>query len=141
MRALSSHFAHHALPTLDTFMKHSKETRVFRRAQAVREVVAGQTVNAVSETFHLTNSALRKWVKRFAREGTGGLFDRPRSGRPAIMTGQIETQLNQLVGQDPLQHGSIHSQWSCRELASVLSQQSGMPIGRESVRLALNKTR
>jgi hypothetical protein len=57
------------------------------------------------------------------------------------MTGQIETQLNQLVGQDPLQHGSIHSQWSCRELASVLSQQSGMPIGPESVRLALNKTR
>jgi len=57
------------------------------------------------------------------------------------MTGQIETQLNSLVDQDPLQHGSIHSQWSCRELASVLSQQSGVLIGRESVRRALKKTR
>ena len=120
MRPLSSHFAHDALPTLDSFMKHAKEARVFRRAQAVRGVVAGQTVKAVSHTFQFTNSALRKWVQRFAQEGTGGLLDRPRSGRPAQMTGQIETQLNHLVDQDPLQYGSIHSQWSCRELASVL---------------------
>jgi transposase len=139
MRPLSSHFAHDALPTLDAFMKQIKKARVFRRAQAVREVVDGQTVKAVSETFHFTNSALRKWVKRFAREGTHGLLDRPRSGRPATMTSQIETQLHQLVDQDPLHHGSIHSQWSCHELASVLSQQSGVPIGRESVRLALKK--
>lgn len=141
MRPLSSHFSHDALPTLDTFLKHSKEARVFRRAQAVREVVAGQTIKAVSTIFHFTNSALRKWVQRFAREGTGGLLDRPRSGRPIKMTGALATQLNRLVDQDPLKHGSIHSQWSCRELASVLRQHSGVPIGRESVRLALKKTR
>lgn len=141
MRPLSSHFSHDALPTLDTFLKHSKEARVFRRAQAVREVVAGQTIKAVSTIFHFTNSALRKWVQRFAREGTGGLLDRPRSGRPIKMTGALATQLNRLVDQDPLKHGSIHAQWSCRELASVLRQHSGVPIGRESVRLALKKTR
>jgi len=141
MRPLSSHFSHDALPTLDTFLKHSKKARVFRRAQAVREVVAGQTINAVSNLFHFTNSALRKWVQRFAREGTGGLLDRPRSGRPLTMTGELETQLNRLVDQDPLKHGSIHAQWSCHELAGVLRQQSGVPIGRESVRLALKKTR
>jgi transposase len=140
MRPLNSHFTLDALPTLDTFMKHSKEARVFRRAQAVREVVAGQTVKAVSDTFHFTNSALRKWVQRFAQEGTGGLLDRPRSGRPANMTGELQSQLKRLVDQDPLQHGSIQSQWSCRELAAVLSQQSGVPIGRESVRVALKKT-
>jgi len=136
MRPLSSHFVHDALPTLDAFIKQTKKARVFRRAQAVREVVAGHTVKAASETFHFTNSALRKWVKRFAREGTHGLVDRPRSGRPATMTSPIATQLHQLVDQDPLQHGSIQSQWSCRELASVLSQQSGVSIGRESVWLA-----
>ena len=140
MRPLNSHFTLDALPTLDSFMKHSKEARVFRRAQAVREVVAGQTVKAVSDTFHFTNSALRKWVQRFAQEGTGGLLDRPRSGRPANMTGELQSQLKRLVDQDPLQHGPIHSQWSCRELAAVLSQQSGVPLGRESVRVALKKT-
>ena len=135
MRPLSSHFAHDALPTLDTLLKHSKEARVFRRAQAVREVVAGQTIQAISNLFHCTNSALRKWVQRFAREGTGGLLDRPRSGRPITRTSALETQLNRLVDQDPLKHGSLHSPWSCRELAGVVSQQSGVPGGRERVRL------
>ena len=122
-------------------LKHSKEARVFRRAHAVREVVAGQTIKAVSTLFHFTHSALRKWVQRFAREGPGGLLDRPRSGRPLKMTGELAPQLNRLVDQAPLPHGSIHSQWSCRELASVLSQQSGGPMGRDSVRVALKKTR
>jgi transposase len=141
MRPLKSHFPDDALTTLETVCKQTKETRVFRRAQALREVVAGQHVNAVSETFHFTNSALRKWVQRFANEGTQGLLDRPRSGRPRKVTCELEQHLNRLVDQDPLQHGSIHSQWSCRELATVLAHQTGVQLGRESVRCALKKTR
>ena len=141
MRPLSSHFAPDALSTLDAFIKQAKKARVFRRSQAVRAVVAGQTVKAACDTFHFTNSALRKWVKRFAGEGVRGLLDRPRSGRPPKLTSDIETQLNFLVDQDPLEYGVIHSQWNCRELANVLSQQSGLYIGRESVRLALKKMR
>ena len=41
-----------ALPTLDTFLKQTKEARVFRRAQAVREVVKGQRLQTVSDTLH-----------------------------------------------------------------------------------------
>jgi len=82
MRPLKSHFPEHALATLDTLLKQTKEARVFRRAQAVRAVVAGQHVSTISATFHLANSALRKWVQRFAQEGPQGLLDRPRSGRP-----------------------------------------------------------
>ena len=141
MRPLSSQFAHDALPTLDLFMKQTKATRVFRRAQAVREVAAGQTVKSVSETFHFTNSALRKWVQRFAHEGTQGLMDRPRCGRPPKMTCELETHLNRLVDQDPLSHGSVYSQGSCHELAKVLAQQTGIEVGRQSIRLALKKTR
>ena len=140
MRPLNSQFAHDALPTLDLFMKQAKATRVFRRAQAVREVAAGQTVKAVSETFHFTNSALRKWVQRFTHEGTEGLRDRPRSGRPPKLTCELEAHLNRLVDQDPLTSGSVYSQWSCHELAQVMVQQSGVELGRETIRLALKKT-
>jgi serine/threonine-protein kinase RIO1 len=42
MRTLKLHFPDDALPTLDTFIKQTKEARVFRRAQAVRHVVKGQ---------------------------------------------------------------------------------------------------
>jgi transposase len=139
MRPLKSHFPDHALTTLDTLLKQTKEARVFRRAQAVREVVAGHHITAVSEAFHLANSALRKWVQRFAQAGPQGLRDRPRSGRPPKVTGELEHHLNRLVDQDPLQHGSRSSQWSCRELATVFARETGIHLGRESVRAILKK--
>ena len=139
MRTLKLHFPEDALPILDTFLKQTKEARVFRRAQAVREVVKGTRVQTVSDTLALTYSALRKWVHRFASQGTQGLVDRPRPGRPPTMTCELEKHLNRLVDQDPLQHGSLYSQWSCRELATVLAQQTGVQLGRESVRCALKK--
>jgi transposase len=139
MRPLKSHFPDHALPTLATMLKLTKEARVFRRAQAVHAVVAGQHVSAVSATFHMANSALRKWVQRFAHEGPQGLLDRRRSGRPPKVTCALEKHLHRLTDQDPLEHGSMYSQWSCRELATVLARETGIQLGRESVRCALKK--
>ena len=141
MRTLKLHFSEDALPTIDTFLKRAKEARVFRRAQAVRDVVQGQRLQTVSETRHFTYAALRKWVHRFATEGTRGLVDRPRSGRPPKITCALEQHLNRLVDQDPLEHGSLHSQWSCRELATVFAREAGVQLGRESVRCVLKKTR
>jgi transposase len=141
MRPLKSHFPEHALPTLETVLKQTQAARVFRRAQAGREVVAGHHVHTVSATFHLANSALRKWVQRFAQEGPQGLLARPRSGRPPKGTCALAQHLNRLVAQDPLQHGSRSSQGSCRALATVLAQQTGIQLGRESVRGVLKKTR
>jgi transposase len=141
MRTLKLHFPDDALPTLDTFLKQTKKARVFRRAQAVRAVVKGQRLQTVSDTLQFTYSALRKWVHRFASQGTPGLVDRPRSGRPPKLTCALEQHLHRLIDQDPLQHGSIYSQWSCRELAAVLAQQTGVQLGRESVRGVLKKTR
>ena len=140
MRTLKLHFPDDALPALDTFLKQTKEARVFRRAQAVRDVVKGQRLQTVSDALQFTYSALRKWVHRFANQGTLGLVDRPRPGRPPKITGALEQHLNRLVDQDPLEHGSIYSQWSCRELATVFASQTGVHLGRESVRCALKKT-
>jgi transposase len=105
----------------------------------VRHVVKGQRLQTVSDALSFTYSALRKWVYRFANQGLQGLVDRPRSGRPPKVTCALEQHLNRLVDQDPLQHGSIHSQWSCRALTTVLAQQTGVHLGRESVRCVLKK--
>jgi transposase len=141
MRNLNLQFADDALPKLDAFLKETKEARLFRRAQAVREVVKGIRMQEVSNRFDFTYSAVRKWVHRFGRQGTAGLFDRPRPGQPRKVTSELQRHLDRLVDQDPLQHGSLHSQWSCQELAHVLRQQTGVQLGRETIRLALKKTR
>jgi transposase len=122
-------------------LKQVKEARVFRRAQAVRDVVKGRRIQNVSDSLQFTYSAVRKWVHRFANQGTQGFVDRPRPGRPAKVTCELEKHLNRLVDPDPLQHGALHSQWSCRDLATVLAHQTGGQLGRESVRCVLKKTR
>src|SRR5499426_3932495 len=134
MRTLTLHFPDDALPTLDTCITQTKEARLFRRAQAVRNVVKAQRLQTFSDTLSFTYSALRKWVHRFASQGVQGLGDRPRSGRPPKMTCALEQHLNRLVDEAPLQHGAIHSPWSCRALATVLAQQTGVQLGRERVR-------
>src|SRR5499427_4391746 len=139
MRTLKLHFTDDALPTLNTFLKQTKEARIFRRAQAVRDVVQGQRLQTVSDTLHFTYSALRKWVYRFANQGTQGLVDRPRPGRPRKVTCELEQHLNRLIDHDPLEHGALSSQWSCRELATVLARETGVQLGRESVRGVLKK--
>src|SRR5215468_11881092 len=131
MRTLHLHFPNDALSTLDTVLKQTKEARVFRRAQAVREVVKGTRLQTVSDTLAFTYSALSKWVHRFANEGIQGLVDRPRSGRPPKVTCALEQHLNRLIDQDPLEHGSRYSQWSCRELATILARETGDHLGRE----------
>jgi transposase len=141
MRTLKLHFPDDALPTLDTFLKQTKEARVFRRAQAVRDVVKGHRLQTVSDTLHFTYSALRKWVHRFAHHGVQSLVDRPRSGRPPKVNEALAHRLDRLVDQDPLQHGSSHSQWTCQELATVLARQTGVQLSRESVREVLKKRR
>jgi transposase len=134
MRTLKLHFPDAALPTLDTFVKQTREARVFRRAQAVREVVKGQRLQTVSDALSFTSAALRTWVYRFANQGGQGVVDRPRSGRPPKVTCALAQPLNRLVAQDPLEHGSRYSPWSGREWATVLARETGVPLGRASVR-------
>src|SRR4029450_11065378 len=103
-------------------------------------VVAGHHISAVSATFHLANSALRKWVQRFAQEGPQGLLDPAPSGRPPKITCELEQHLNRLVDQDPLEHGSLHSQWSCRTLATVLTHQTRLQLCRARLRWRVKKS-
>ena len=134
MRTLQLHLPDDALATWDTFVKQPKEAGGLRRAQAVREVVKGQRLQTVADTLQFTYAARRKWVHRFAHQGTQGLIDRPRSGRPPTVTCELAMPLNRLVAADPLQPGSRHSQWSGRELATVFARATGVPLGRDSVR-------
>jgi hypothetical protein len=55
------------------------------------------------------------------------------------VTCELAQHLDRLVAQDPLQHGSSHSQWSCQELATIFARQTGLQLSRESVREVLKK--
>jgi hypothetical protein len=55
------------------------------------------------------------------------------------VTSAVAQHLERLIAQDPLQHGSSHSQWRCQELATVLARETGVHLSRERVRAVLKK--
>ena len=44
-------------------------------------------------------STVRRWIHRYRTHGTGGLADRPRSGRPRIGSPKLAQRIRRLLGQ------------------------------------------
>jgi len=134
MRPLTSHLAAHALTTCDPRRKPTKAARVLRRAPAVRAVVAGPPLNAVSAAFHVAHAALRTWGPRCAPEGPQGVRERPRSGRPPPLPGARAPPRWRRGAHAPLEHGALPAPWRGRARATVFARATRVPLGRASVR-------
>jgi transposase len=74
----------HDRQRLRRLARAAKDTRVLRRAQALLDLDAGDSISVVARRYQVTRSTIYNWVKRYL---TGGLSDAalrdlPRSGRP-----------------------------------------------------------
>lgn len=56
------------------------------RARAMLLLADGQTYAATSRQVGMAERHVRKWAKRFIRDGPEGLRDRPRPGRPRVFS-------------------------------------------------------
>lgn len=57
-----------------------------KRAWAMLLLADGQSYAATSRQVALRERNVRKWAKRFLRDGPAGLHDAPRSGRPPVFS-------------------------------------------------------
>ena len=57
-----------------------------KRATAILLLAEGQSYAATARQVGLRERHVRKWAKRFLRDGPAGLHDAPRSGRPPVFS-------------------------------------------------------
>lgn len=57
--------------------------RIAERAWMVLFSADGRTAPEIAAIFHCSLNKVRRWIKRYQREGIDGLYDQPRSGRPS----------------------------------------------------------
>jgi len=57
-----------------------------KRAWAMLLLADGASYAATARQVHLRERNVRKWAKRFLRDGPAGLFDAKRSGRPPVFS-------------------------------------------------------
>src|SRR5215210_9344017 len=88
--------------------------RVSQRAQMV--LLSGQrrTVPELAVIFDMHPASVRFWLRRFDRDGPGGLYDAPRSGRPREMDEPNDQRLERLLAQDPraMPPGDVATTWT-----------------------------
>ena len=140
MRMLKLKFPKNSVEKLDQFLKNVKTARLFRRGQAVREVVKGKSITEVSHTFKFAYSALYKWVHRFGRLGVAGLKDLPRQGRPRKVTPEVERNIRRLFQENDKTQSKSFFCHTCAQRLHIIEERVGVCISRETLRRILKKS-
>jgi hypothetical protein len=72
---------------LSAWLRATKTPRgLARRAQAMLWLADGDSYAATARQVGLRERHVRKWAKRFLRDGPAGLYDAPRCGRPPVFS-------------------------------------------------------
>ena len=112
--------------------------RVSQRAHMVLLNGRGYPVEQIAEIFGVGEDVVRKWLRRYEREGPLGLDDRPRPGRPPqdrLARHIVDAQASNPPGNSGLVQGS----WTVGLLATFLAARFRLVLSPASVRRYLHQ--
>ena len=99
--------------------------RIAARAWMVLWSAERVPVTEIAARLHCRPKTVRKWLRRYEREGAAGLADLPRSGRPPLTTAIAEQVVWAQLHQPPWAFGYVAAIWSvaalCQHLAARCS--------------------
>lgn len=94
--------------------KGKLSAKMFKRAAGLLELDRGKTLQAVAETFGVSNATVAAWRKNYKARGLQCLEDAPRSGRPIEIEGVQRAKITALACSEA---PAGHARWSLRLLA------------------------
>lgn len=92
---------HLTLEALQILAKKQADAKLYQRHQAVVLALRGRTAPDIARVLGCTPRAAQKWVTRDNREGADGLHERPRSRRPARISGPERERFRRRVEAGP----------------------------------------
>jgi transposase len=110
--------------------------RVSERIHFVLLSNRGYSAAQIAEIFDYDEETVRTWLNRYQQEGSPGLHDRPRSGRPPQepwLKAIVEAQ----IGQSPPCFGYVAACWTILLLAGHLVRRFGLAVSPATVRRAV----
>jgi transposase len=86
-----------------------------------------------AEGFHVTGVMGYSWIKRFHADGIDGLYNRPRSGRPATYPADAVTIIIATALTKPQKLQLAFGSWTLDRLETYVNQQKGIGIKRSHI--------
>jgi transposase len=111
------------LRELERLHRVEKDARVRQRMGGVLARWSGVSPYEVAATYRVTEKTVTSWVKRFNRDGVGGLVDKARSGRPP--KADFEEIRTMLAG-DPRDYGYPVQAWNGKILNDAIRKKLGV---------------
>jgi putative transposase len=101
------------------------ERRTYERLRIVEAVADGATIPQAARALGLHEQTVRKFVARFAAAGFAGLADRPRAGRPPVLT-----EADLLAAEARLDDDAATGArtWTLAQLAAWLAEERGVAV-------------
>ena len=97
--------------------------RVSHRVLAIRDIVQGRSRGWVCEQYGISRETLRHWVSRYNALGIEGLYDKERSGRPAMLSDEELVALKQRISVAPDFEKDGITRWRSVDIQRILREE------------------
>ena len=112
--------------------------KIYKRVLYLLALDAGRTYHSITKEYSITPPVLRRLIDKYKAFGLAGLYDKARSGRPVVISGQQRAQITALAcSQAP----EGYAKWSLRLLSEkIVELEICEHISHEHVSKILKKT-
>ena len=125
--------------TLEQMHAHHPKPYLRERAQLVLLHDKGYSEAAIGAILGVQVRTVRQVLANYERQGLGGLYRQPGSGRPAKLAGASWEQVSAWVKQGPSAWGYRFVKWTTRSLRACIDKKWNVRLSRERIRQQLHR--
>ena len=118
---------------VETACRIAEDGRMKERLLMVLLPMEGRHVPEIAEIVHRTPETVRTWIHKRNKSGTGGLRDRPYSGRPPVLTPGEQTAAVKRVKEQ----SESGRRLTCRQISIHIFENNGKKVDHDTVRRML----
>ena len=119
---------------IEELFRRGPNARVRRRAQAIRLSTMGYSVAQIVEIIGRNRQTVHNWFNAFEADGCQALFDKPRSGRPAIATVDYRWRLVQAIKTNPKDLSYPFTVWTVTRIRAHMAKEINILLSESRVR-------
>jgi transposase len=118
-------------------LKQSHRSKVYRRAAGLLAASQGTAVSSIASLLGVTRQTVYNWIASYSEDKN--LNDAPRSGRPSLMTEEIDASIVNALATTPETFGYSSSRWSASILRTHVGSLLPHEISDETLRRRLRR--
>jgi putative transposase len=115
----------HTLEGLYEAYKAEEDAKVRERILMNIRLLEGKSTYTVGDEFRCVPSKVQYWKVRFREEGVEGLRDRPRSGRPRLLSTRKEEMIQHIIERPRITREGVSS-WTTTHVRALIRRKAGV---------------